>query len=551
MNFIIKIKRKLTIGFIALLGIAGISTELNDFEIAKNLELFSNIYRELNTYYVDEIDPEYLMESGLNAMLNSLDPYTSYIPADEVSQFRSTITGKYGGVGASIIQGKKAVLISLPYEGGPAQLAGLESGDKILEIDGENVIGNSIREISTKMRGTPNTEVSIKVERIGRQEPISMKLKRQEIKVNNIPFYKMLEGNIAYIVLSTFSENAGKNLGNVLNKLKEENIVDGVILDLRGNTGGLLIEAVNVANVFLDKGSMIVQTKGRNKDRQHVFRTLNPSVDNKIPVCIMINNASASASEIVAGSIQDLDRGVIVGQRSYGKGLVQNTKDLSFGAKVKLTTARYYIPSGRCIQSLQYKDGQPYQIADSLRNSFKTKGGRFVYDGGGIKPDIEIDNKPFLKIVKKLNSELFLFDYASEYKLNHDTIARSGQFQLTDTDFEQFLKFLDQKGYVYKTETEQMLDTLQLIARKEKYIDGLKNELDAIKSVFKNSKHRELINQKDRILHLLQRHIASRYYYQKGSIEAGLENDVELNRAQNILINKIEYEKLLSINQVD
>jgi carboxyl-terminal processing protease len=304
---------------VVLFGLVGISTQLNDFEIAKNLEIFSNIYRELNSYYVDDLDPEYLMETGANAMLKSLDPYTTYIPADEVAQFKSSITGKYGGVGASIVQGKNHVIISLPYEGGPAQRAGLKAGDKMLEVDGVSVKGNTVRQVSNKMRGGPNSTVRLKVERINAPKPLEFSMKRQEIKISNTPYFDVLDESIEYIVLSSFTENAGKNVAKALQSLKAQNDLNGVVLDLRGNSGGLLTEAVNVANVFLKKGAKVVQIKGREKERQQLFRTLNQPIDSEIPVCVLIDNNSASAAEIVAGALQDLDRGVIIGQRSFGK----------------------------------------------------------------------------------------------------------------------------------------------------------------------------------------------------------------------------------------
>lgn len=545
MKLIHKLKNKIMLALVLVFGLLGISTELNDFEIAKNLEIFSNIYRELNTFYADEVDPEYLMETGVNAMLNSLDPYTTYIPADEVAQFRSTITGKYGGVGASILKGKEHIVISLPYENGPAQKAGLKVGDRMLEIDGNNVVGASMQEISMQMRGAPNSDVTIKVARDAVAEPMSFTLTREEIKLTNTPYYGMLENKVAYIVLNSFSENAGKNVAKALTTLKEKHEVEGVILDLRGNTGGLLTEAVNVANVFLDKGSMIVQIKGRDKARQQVFRTLNNPIDKEVAVCVLIDKFSASASEIVAGAIQDLDRGIIVGQRSYGKGLVQNTRNLSFGAKIKLTTARYYIPSGRCIQALRYKNGKPEQIPDSLQTPYETMGGRSVYAGGGIKPDVFVDNTTFLKIMSTLNKDLYLFDFAAAYELKHKTIAKPSEFELRDQDFEDFLDFLEQKGYTYKTETERLLEELEVKAEKEAYSKVVKSELDDIRKVLSTSGQVELRKQKGRLMHLLQRYIVTRYFYEKGSLETGARLDKEIQTAQEVLTDKARYKQVL------
>lgn len=542
-----KIKNKLTLGLIILFGLMGISTQLNDFEIAKNLEIFSNIYKELNTGYVDEIDPEYLMETGLNAMLQSLDPYTNYIPADEVEQFRSGITGKYGGVGASVIQNKEYVIISAIYENSPAQKAGLLVGDKMLEIDGASVVNSNITDVSNKMRGVTNTEVKIKVLRAGKEQPILLTLQREEIKVDNTPYYGIIGDNIGYIVLNTFSEEAGKHVADALTKLKEKQPIKAVVLDLRGNTGGLLTEAVNVANVFLEKGAMVVQIKGRDKDNQQVFRTLNAPVDTQIPLCVLIDRSSASASEIVAGALQDLDRAVIVGQRSYGKGLVQNTRDLSFGAKVKLTTARYYIPSGRCIQALKYENGKPHQIQDSLRTPYQTVGGRPVYDGGGIKPDVALDNDSWLKIFASLNRDLHLFDYAIAYKMKHATIPAASEFTLTDSDFEDFLKFLKDRGYSYKTETETLLDNLEKNTSTEGYKEIVKEDLKSIKDALYSSRQTELKKQKTQLLLVLQKAIANHYYNEKGSIEAGMKLDADILKAEEILNNSTNYKQILKI----
>lgn len=545
MSYLCIIFRKSVLILVVLFGLVGISTQLNDFEIAKNLEIFSNIYRELNSYYVDDLDPEYLMETGANAMLKSLDPYTTYIPADEVAQFKSSITGKYGGVGASIVQGKNHVLISLPYEGGPAQLAGLKAGDKMLEIDGVSVKGSTVRQVSNKMRGSSNSTVQVKVERINTKNPLEFSMKRQEIKISNTPYFDILDESIAYIVLSSFTENAGKNVAKALQTLKAQKDLKGVVLDLRGNSGGLLTEAVNVANVFLKKGAKVVQIKGREKERQQLFRTLNQPIDSEIPVCVLIDNNSASAAEIVAGALQDLDRGVIIGQRSFGKGLVQNTRDLSFGAKVKLTTARYYIPSGRCIQSLQYKNGKAINIPDSLKSPFFTASGRKVFDGGGVNPDVLIENESFLTILKDLRKELYLFDFASIYASKHPTIVSASSFRLTDQDFKDFLNFLEEKGYRYQTETEKILDALQKQSSKESFAQTIQPALDQIKQKLKESSKDALMVYKDSFLYVLQRFIAGRYHYRKGAYQAGIAFDDELERAVTMLTGLQNYQQIL------
>lgn len=541
------LKNRMLVIALILGGLAAVSTEYNDFEISKNLELFANIYRELNTHYVDEVDPEYLMETGINAMLKSLDPYTTYIPADQVAQFNSTITGRYGGLGVSVIKGPEHIIVSLPYEGAAGQRAGLRVGDKLLEIDGESVVGATMETISHKMRGRPGTSVRVKVARGKANKVVEMTVEREEIKINNTPYHSVLDGNIGYIVLQSFSEKAGEHVAKILQDLKQEYDLNGVILDLRGNTGGLLTEAVNVANVFLEKNRLIVQIKGRNKALQQVFRTLNAPVDTELPLAVLIDQYSASASEIVAGAIQDLDRGVIVGQRSFGKGLVQNTRDLNYGAKVKLTTARYYIPSGRCIQALNYNNGKPQEVPDSLRAAYTTASGRTVHGGGGITPDVAVDNSDFLSILATFRQRLYLFDFAEEYQERHQTIPPANQFMLTDADFEDFLKFLDEKGYAYQTETELLLDKVEQSAKGDHYLKVINDELDGINTVLKRSRQAEVRQQKARILQRLQRYIAARYYYERGALEAGIQQDPEIAQARQVLATPKAYQQILAV----
>ncbi len=545
MNWINRIKYRVAFFLIVLLGMMGVSTQLNDFEIAKNLEIFSNIYRELNTYYADEIDPEYLMETGANAMLHSLDPYTTFIPADEVAAFNSSISGQYGGIGTAVFSGKEYVTISLPYENSPAQKAGLKVGDQIVTIDGKDMKNKPMGEVSNAMRGIPNTPVNIQVKRYGTPQLIDISLEREIIQVNNTPYVGVLDNNIGYINLSTFSSNAGNNVANALQQLNKNNQLEGVVLDLRGNTGGLLTEAVNVVNVFVKKGSVVVKIKGRDKARDRVFRTLNPSVDTQIPLVVLIDKSSASASEIVAGAIQDLDRGVIIGQRSFGKGLVQNTRDLPSGAKIKLTTARYYIPSDRSIQALEYDNGKPRQIADSLKVAYKTKGGRKVYDGGGIAPDITISKKAYYPILSSLLEDNHLFEYAIRYNNDNRAVASLEQFEITDQTFEDFIQFVQKRGFNYETNTEKVLTKLKEKVEKEEYNTILAPQLKAIKTVVNRTGEQELRNQKQFLMTDLQRQIAATYYARKGAIIAGLKNDVETAKALEVLHNLNQYKNIL------
>lgn len=542
-----KIKRKCLLPALVILGLAGVSTQLNDFEVAKNLELFSNIYRELNTYYVDEVDPEYLMETGVEAMLKSLDPYTTYIPADEVAQFRSSITGRYGGVGASIVVRDKGIIITDVYANAPAGRAGLRAGDRMLSIDGKSLEKADLQMVSLLMRGAPKSTVNLTVERPLEKEPLTFNMVREEIKVDNTPYYGILEGNIGYIVLTTFSEGAGKHVATALEDLQAKAVLKGVVLDLRGNTGGLLTEAVNVANVFLEKGEMVVQIKGREKSQQQVFRTLNDPVDTEIPVAVLIDRQTASASEIVAGALQDLDRGVIIGQRSFGKGLVQNTRDLSFGAKVKLTTARYYIPSGRCIQALEYKNGKPKQISEDLKTPYQTKGGRPVYDGGGIKPDVKLDKTRFLELVGSLNTEWQIFDYVTNYTRLHKTIPAASEFQLGDEDFEDFMVYLKKNEYTYKSKVALLLDKMNETAAKETFETALSDQQEALEAALVDEGTSALKSQKAALLHLLQRLIAERYYHEKGGLEAGQKSDQEILEARLLLLDQKRYKDILSL----
>lgn len=533
------------VGFVGL-ALVGIATQnTDDFEIAKNLEIFSNVYREIHTYYVDELEPEKVMRSGLNAMLNSLDPYTTYISREEVEQFQSSITGKYGGVGATVaVIGDKPVVTEI-YENSPAQKAGLLAGDMLMVANNKPLSGKTIQQVTQELRGTPKSSIVLEVKR--GSEPTTRKLTivRDEILVPNIPYAGVLNGNTAYIVLSTFSENAGRNVAKTLAELKQNNKIDNVILDLRGNTGGLLNEAVNVANVFLPKNQLVVQIKGRDIDQQQNFQTLNNPIDIQSNLVILIDNSSASASEIVAGAIQDLDRGVVVGERSYGKGLVQNTYNLSFGAKLKITTARYYIPSGRCIQATQYKDGKPVAIADSLRTTFKTKRGRKVYDGGGILPDIATTDETFKKLVQSLYSQRLIFDFATDYRLNNANVPTAKEFKLANKDFDNFMAFLNKRSYTYKTDTDKLLADLETKAKEEKYYDLIKSDLDVMRKTVEADKYKLLETYRAELLQLLQSEIVRRYYFERGALENGTVADLTLQKAVALFSNVGEFNKIL------
>ncbi|MEM6725206.1 MAG: S41 family peptidase [Bacteroidota bacterium] len=544
------LKRKVVVLTIVFAGVIAISTTSYNkyFEISKNLEIFANLYREINTYYVDDVDPAALMRTGVDAMLESLDPYTNYISEAEMAGFRLQITGKYGGIGASIRTGKDFVIITEPYEGFPAHKSGLLAGDKILTVNGKSAKGKNTKQVSDILKGAPGDKVNISVLRPGQEEPMKFEIVREEIKIPNVPYYGMIDENTGYIVLTTFSEKAGANVANALKELKSENDVKNVILDLRGNTGGLLKEAINVSNVFIDKGQEIVTTRGKIKDWDRGFKTLNQPVDLDIPLVVLINRVSASASEIVSGVIQDLDRGVLIGQKSYGKGLVQNTRDVGYNSKVKLTTAKYYVASGRCIQAVSYSDGEPIEVPDSLKTVFKTKNGRPVFDGGGVDPDLTVGIDRYGKITQALLRNNLIFDYATIYFQEYESIQPALDFSFSDADYDAFKSWLADKDYSYETESEKVLKKLRETVKEESYYDAVESSLADMESQMDSDKSKDLEKFKGEIKDLLEREIASRYYLAKGRIEVGLKNDEEIKEAIALFNDPARYQSILEPN---
>jgi carboxyl-terminal processing protease len=425
------------------------------FDIAKNLDIFATLFKEVNTYYVDEVTPSKLMRSGIDAMLKSLDPYTNYIPEDDIEDFRTMTTGQYGGIGANI--GKRAdgkTIVQLPYEGYPAQKAGLLAGDEIVEIDDINIEKKSATEVNKLLRGAASKAVKLDVRRFGLDKLLTLEIVRDKIQIENVPYYGMVTKDIGYFQLTGFTMEAGREVRNAVLKLKELG-ARKIIFDLRDNPGGLLNEAVNISNLFVPKGNDIVSTKGKLQERNRVYKALDEPVDLETPLVILTSSTSASASEIVAGVMQDYDRAVLVGERTFGKGLVQETRPLSYNSQLKVTTAKYYIPSGRCIQAIDYshrnEDGSLGKIPDSLRVAFKTASGRVVYDGGGVAPDIEIEEKELSDIAKTLEAKGYLFDYATRYRAENPTLAKPKEFRLSDADYQKFMAFLANKDINYST----------------------------------------------------------------------------------------------------
>ncbi|WKZ58333.1 MAG: S41 family peptidase [Cyclobacteriaceae bacterium] len=545
-------KRLKFIVAIALVGILAFSfTPPADryFEIAKNLDIFATLFKEVNAHYVDEVNPNRLVKTGIDAMLESLDPYTNYIPEDQIEDFRTMNTGQYGGIGAITREFGDRTVVTMIMEGFAAQKGGLKVGDEILKIDQVDLSKVSRQEAGDLMKGQVGDPVTLTVKRIGRDEPFTLEFKREKIKMNNVPYAGMLDQHYAYIRLSEFTPEAGKNVRNALIKLKENN-PKGVVLDLRDNPGGLLMEAVNVCNIFLPKGKPVVSTKGKIADQNATYATLDNPVDLEIPVVVLINRGSASASEIVAGTLQDYDRAVIVGERSFGKGLVQVPRPLSYNAQVKITTAKYYTPTGRCIQVMDYThrrdDGSVASIPDSLKTAFKTTNGRTVYDGGGIEPDIAVTHDELHPVTHTVYALGYIFDYATRYAYNTKNEPDPKNFSLSSEEYQQFVTWMKDKDYRYNSRLDQQLAALSDEAKRERYYSELKSQIEQISTRISENKKNELMLYKDQIKILLEEDIISRFHLERGSIQVGLKNDEDIKKSTEVLSNATQYKKLLN-----
>jgi carboxyl-terminal processing protease len=518
-----------------------------NFEMGKNMELFGSVYKELHMYYVDEIEPGNLMQIGMDAMLESLDPYTVYIPESQIEDFRFQTTGQYGGIGALIRKEGDFVMITDPYKNYPAQKEGLRAGDIIIAIDGKSIKGKASDEVSSLLKGSPGTTLKIKFTRPGSTEEMEKTLTREEVKIPSVPFYDMIDAETGYIKFTQFTSNSADDVKRAFKALKEKGMKK-LIFDLRDNGGGLLNEAVDIVNMFVPKGTEIVRQKGKVSSMNFNYKGNNDPNDLNIPIAVLVNGMSASASEIVAGGLQDLDRAIIVGQRSYGKGLVQQTKSLPYGAMIKLTVAKYYTPSGRCIQKLDYthkQEGKAVAMADSLIQKFKTKNGREVFDGRGIDPEIFIPEKEYSQITTALFAQDLIFDYATNYRIKNETIADARNFNFTDAMYDDFLVFLKDKEYSYSTATMKEYETLKKIAEKEKYAEGAQAEFDALLKKISPDKNEDLKRFKEEITWFLENEIISRYYYEDGRIEMSLVNDPFIIEAKKVLDDKSRYDAIL------
>jgi carboxyl-terminal processing protease len=518
------------------------------FEIVKNLDIFATLFREVNTYYVDEINPNRLMKTGIDAMLRSLDPYTDYIPEDEIEDYRTMTTGQYGGIGAAVSPRNGKTYVVLPNENSPAAKAGLRVSDEILRIDDIDVKNKSYHDVNKLLRGQANTTVKLTVKRFGQDKPMDIPVVRENIKIDNVPYYGMVSGEVGYIHLSDFTTGASREVKNALTELKAKG-ARKLILDLRDNPGGLLSEAVNISNLFVAKDAEIVSTKGKVTDWNKVYTALNPPADTDIPVAVLTSSRSASAAEIVAGVLQDYDRGVLIGQKTYGKGLVQATRPLSYNSQLKITTAKYYIPSGRCIQAIDYshrnEDGSVGKIPDSLQVAFKTRNGRMVYDGGGITPDVPVEHPTLPAIAQSLDSKGLLFEYANKYANEHQTIKPAKDFQLSDEEYQGFVNWLSNKEYDYTTQVEKSVEDLITYAKKEKYYEDIQDQIKSLKTKMYHNKDSDLQKFKTEIKEMLEQEIVSRYYLQKGFVEASFDDDVDIRAAVDVLNNNGRYGQLL------
>lgn len=521
----------------------------NDFEIAKNVDIFVSILKELNAKYADEVVPGDLVKTAIDAMLKELDPYSVYYPESQIEDVRMMTTGQYGGIGALVQQQGEYVVISEPYENSPSHKAGLLAGDKILAVNGKSTKGRSSEDVVTALKGQPGTKVTIEVERPTIGKKLTFSVDREDIQLPTVSYFGILKDEVGYIKLDQFTEKASSEVKDAFLKLKEQGM-QYLILDLRNNGGGLLQEAVNIMNIFVDQKVMIAETKGKIPEQNKKFYTRYPVTDKNIPVVVLVNEHSASASEIVSGAFQDLDRGVVVGKKTFGKGLVQNVLPISYNSSFKITVSKYYIPSGRCVQNIDYfnKDtaGVAVHIPDSLATPFKTKNGRIVYDKGGVEPDVITADTVASNLLVALILNNLIFDYANAYHATHETILPAEQFQFTDRDYEDFLNFIKNKDYSYQTETEKLLEEMKEKAIEEHYFQAIEDTYLAMQNKIKEDKSADVQKFKNEISQYIASEIVARYYYQKGRVIFQLSEDPDVAEAIKILKNQKHYQQILS-----
>ncbi len=535
----------------AVIGISvwGFRTDDKNFEISKNLDIFYSLIRELNLFYVDDIKPEKIIRTGIDDMLETLDPYTVFIPESEIDDFNFMTTGEYAGIGAVISKHGDNIVVAEPYEGFPAQKSGLRAGDIFLEVDGKPVNKMKVSDVSEMLKGPAKKPVHVTIQRPGEKKPISLDIVREEIQIDPVTYYGMINNQTGYIRLSSFTDGTSDKMKEAILDLRDKKGAKKLVIDLRSNPGGLLGEAVKVTNLFVNHGQEIVSTKGKVTQWDKTYRATEQPVDSMMPLVILVNSGSASASEIVAGALQDHDRAVIIGNRTFGKGLVQTTRNLSYNTKLKVTTAKYYIPSGRCIQALDYShrnaDGSVGNIPDSLIHEFKTKSGRIVKDGGGITPDYKIDQDTLSALSVNLIQNFLIFDFATDFANKHKSVAVPEHFQITDEIYNDFCRYVKDKKFTYESKSEQALKGLVETAKKEHYYEGAQSEFRELEKSLSLNLDRDLIKFGDDIRQLLIDEIVSRYYYQKGAILASLDDDKEIKIALNLLNDPDKFKALL------
>ncbi|UHG90728.1 S41 family peptidase [Spirosoma oryzicola] len=515
-------------------SLVAMKTDDRFFEIARNLDIYATLFKELNMYYVDEINPNRMVKTSIDGMLKALDPYTNFFAEDEIEDYMTMTTGRYNGIGALIGQRQNKSIVLMVYEGTPAEKAGLQIGDEILKIDGISIANRKDADPGKLLKGQNNTSVKLTIQRYGQKAPQDLTVNRDVVKMTNVPYYGMISEDVGYIDLKDFTATASREVRTAFQELKGKGMKK-LVLDVRENPGGLLNMAIDICNIFIPKDSEVVTTKGKVTEWNKTYTALNPPLDLEVPIIVLTNSRSASAAEIVSGVIQDYDRGVLVGQRTYGKGLVQTTRELSFNTKLKITTAKYYIPSGRCIQAIDYShrnpDGSVGKIPDSLKTAFKTKAGRVVYDGGGVLPDVVVEAQTPTPIALSLTNKGLIFDYAVKYRHEHPSIKPAREFHLTDAEYADFVKWASDKEYDYTTQVEKDLGTLEASAKKEKYFDQIQDQLKALKTKVSHSKDADMMTFKTELRTLLEQEIAGHYYLQKGLKEASFATDPELKAA--------------------
>lgn len=544
-------KRVLVIGVLfSLLSLGTLQVSSSDryFQMVRYLETFASLFKEVNEYYVDEISPSRLIKTGIDSMLHSLDPYTRYIPPDMVDDYRIMTTAQYGGIGAITRRIGSRTVIYMLFPGSPAEKSGLQIGDEVLQIDNRSIHDLTPEEAAQLMKGEIGKPVRLKVKRYGVNDPLTIQMKRERITVNNVPYYGMIDDHTGYIKLTEFTPNAGKNVRDAVIKLKEQQ-ARAIILDLEDNPGGLLNEAVNICSIFLPRGRTVVHTRGKIREQNETYETMDEPVDLEIPVAVIINRGSASASEVVAGTLQDYDRAVIVGERSFGKGLVQLNRPLSYNAQVNITIAKYYTPSGRCVQAVDYsrrrEDGSVFHVPDSLRKEFKTTNGRLVYDGGGIEPDVPVARPAPHALVNALLEQGLIFEYATHYANTHSRPDNARSFRIDENEYRDFLSWMSNRKYSYENELQKSLESLNRVSALERMDRELKDSFRRIDALLAEKRKDELRLYRDGIIREIEREVVAHHFLTAGTVELAFRYHPGILTANELLHDPVRYRKIL------